>query len=156
MLSYPEGTFIPIAIATHGLVGLTLGLLLYERPWFGLFGGVVADGDFLFPGGLGEAFVHRSLTHSILVGAVVAGLAFAHHRRAGGAVAVTYASHLLIDATTPQGVQFFWPVVPEKMTLDVGVGGHAPEATLAFWVVCLGLLALSHSERPWPPIPVWD
>jgi inner membrane protein len=148
VLSYPDGTFIPLAVATHGLVGLTLGAVLFGRPWTGLVGGLFADGDFLFPGALGPAFVHRSFTHSALVLGVATGVAVAvasrgPTRRAtqtGGTLAVAYLSHLLIDTTTPQGVQWLWPLVTEKIHVDLVIGGHAPIVTLSFWVVCLGLL----------------
>ena len=164
MLSYPDGTFVPIAIATHGLVGLTLGVLLFERPWAGLLGGLFADGDFLFPERLGQAFVHRSFTHSFLLLGVLAGVGAVVDyrsegslaRRTGGAVAVAYLSHLAIDTTTPQGVQFFWPLVPEKIHLDPGIGGHAAIVTVVFWVVCLGALTIRGSDVVTLPSPNWE
>lgn len=163
MLSYPDGTFIPIAIATHGLVGLTLGAVLFGRPWAGLLGGLFADGDFLFPDGLGQAFAHRSFTHGFLVLAVVACVAAiadsrtegSLDRRTGGAVAVAYLSHLAIDTTTPHGVQFLWPVVAEKIHLDPGIGGHAAIVTVTLWVGCLGTLAVHKSNGLALPAPDW-
>lgn len=163
MLSYPDGTFVPIAIATHGLVGLTLGAVLFERPRAGLVGGLFPDADFLFPDGLGQAFVHRSFTHSFLLLGLVAGLAAATGfsrgespgRRTAGAVAVAYLSHLLIDTTTPQGVQFLWPVVTEKIHLDPGIGGHAAVVTAVLWVVCPAALAVRTSDAVSLPSPNW-
>jgi inner membrane protein len=141
VLSYPDGTFVPIAIATHGLVGLTLGLVLFERPWAGLVAGLFPDGDFLFPEALGWPFVHRGLTHGLLVLAVVAGIATAVDRRAGGAVAAAYASHLCLDLTVAPGVPLVWPLTSEQFLLDVGIGGHALPVTAALWVGCLALVA---------------
>lgn len=141
MLSYPDGMVVPIAIATHGLVGLTLGSVLFERPRAGLVGGLFADSDFLFPDALAWPFVHRGLTHGLLVLGVVAGVAVAVERRSGGAVAVAYLSHLCLDVTVEPGVPLLWPVVDEQLLFDPGIGGHAPIATVALWVGCLGLLA---------------
>lgn len=146
VLSYPDGTFIPIAIATHGLVGLTLGLVLFERPWAGLVGGLFPDGDFLFPEALAWPFVHRGLTHGILVLGVVAGIVTAANRRAGGAVAAAYAAHLCLDLTVAPGVPLVWPLASEQFLLDVGVGGHALPVTAALWVSCLAFI-VTRSDR---------
>jgi len=80
-------------------------------------------------------------------------VAAAHHREAGVAVAVAYASHLLIDATTPQGVQFFWPLGSEKIYLDPGIVGHAAIVTVVIWTGCLGAVTLQASERTSLPLP---
>ncbi len=153
MLSYPDGMLVPIAIATHGLVGLTLGSVLFERPWAGLAGGLFADGDFIFPDAVAWPFVHRGLTHGLLVLAVVAGVAAALERRSGGAVAVAYLSHLCIDATVEPGVPLFWPAVDNRLLFDPGIGGHAPIATVVLWGGCLGLLAARASGAASVPLP---
>lgn len=145
MLSYPSGTFLPIAVATHGLVGLALGALLVDRPVWGLVAGLFADADFLFPAALGWPFVHRGLTHTLVFFGVATALVAARDSRAGGAVGVAYASHLLIDTTTPKGVPLLYPLVADRIHLDPGIGGHAPEVTLVFWALCLGLLAVRAS-----------
>lgn len=140
-LAYPEGTFLPIAIATHGLIGLTLGSVAAERPVAGLAGGLAADVDFLFPAMLGWPFVHRGITHSLPILAVAA-LVAARDRRAGWAVGLAYASHLLVDVTTPKGVPLVYPVVADRLYLDLGIGGHAPVVTLVVWTACLAVLAV--------------
>lgn len=142
MLSYPPGTFIPIAIATHGLVGLALGAVLFDRPVAGLVAGLAPDADFLLPAALGWPFVHRGLTHTLVFVAVATALVVAvADRDTGPAVATGVGSHLLIDVTTPKGIPYLYPLVAERLHHDPGISGHAPLVTLLFWVACLGVLA---------------
>jgi len=149
VLSYPDGTFIPIAIATHALVGLALGAVLFDRPVVGLLAGVAPDADFL----LGDAFsyplVHRGLTHTLLALVVVVAVLGALARSECftlldgtivGAVGAAYGSHVLIDVTTPKGIPLVYPLLTERIYLDPGIGGHAPSTTLVLWVVCLGVV----------------
>ncbi len=144
MLSYPSGTFIPIAIATHGLLGLALGAVLVDRPVAGLVAGLFPDADFLLPAALEWPLVHRGLTHTLLLcGAAIATVAVVADRRTAGAVAAGYASHLLIDVTTPKGIPYLYPLVPERLHHDPGIAGHAPTVTLLLWVACLAMLAYS-------------
>lgn len=144
--------FLAIAIATHAIVGYVLGEALFGRPKTGVAGALAADLDFLFPAALGWPFVHRGLTHSILVfvvatAAVVAwsrvagrGSGEATHRAAGGAFAVAYLSHLLIDATTPTGVPLLYPLSAHGFYADLTTTGHSPLPTVFLWIVCIGLL----------------
>jgi len=142
VLSYPPGTFIPIAIATHGLLGLALGAILVDRPVVGLVAGLFPDADFLLPVALEWPFVHRGLTHTLLLfGVAVAAVAIVANRRTAVAIAAGYGSHLLVDVTTPKGIPYFYPLVPERLHHDPGIAGHAPAVTLLLWVVCLAVLA---------------
>ncbi len=145
MLSYPPGTFIPIAIATHGLVGLAIGYA-FDRPIAGLLAGLVPDADFLLPAALGWPFVHRGITHAALaVVALAVAAAVLTDRRTLAALAAAYGSHLLIDITTPKGIPLVYPLLDERLYFDVGIHGHAPAATLAVWVV--GVAALGFGVR---------
>jgi inner membrane protein len=141
VLSYPDGTFIPIAIATHALVGLTLGAVLFDRPGIGLVAGAIPDADFLLPDALSYPLVHRGISHTLVALVVlVAVLAVLAERDVIGAVGVGYASHLIIDVTTQKGIPLVYPLVSGRIYIDLGIGGHAPETTLALWIVCLGVL----------------
>lgn len=141
MLSYPPGTFIPLAIATHGLVGFVSGAVLFDRPIAGLAAGLAPDVDFLLPAALGWPFVHRGITHAAGALIAVAAVAVAfENRRILGALTAAYGSHLLIDITTPKGIPLLYPLLDERLYLDIGIGGHAPETTLTLWLLCLGAI----------------
>jgi inner membrane protein len=145
--SYPPGTFIPIAIATHALVGLALGAV-FDRPAAGLVAGVAPDADFLLPAALGWPFVHRGISHALLAVGVAAGVAaVVADRQTVVAVAVAYTSHLLIDVTTPKGIPVLYPLVTERLQFVPVVPGHAPEATVVLWLVCLGTLGYEFGAR---------
>ncbi|MHB9288750.1 metal-dependent hydrolase [Halobacteriales archaeon Cl-PHB] len=146
MSGFPGGHagFLVAALATHAVVGYALGTVLCGRGWAGLVGGVVADVDLLVPGDLGFPWAHRSLTHAPLVGLlVVAGLLLwvrrtGLDRRVGYAVGLGYASQLLIDLTTPQGLPLAYPLSDAFVSLHLD--GHSLAATVVLWVVSLGLL----------------
>lgn len=141
VVSYPPGTFVPIAIATHGLVGLALGAALFDRPVAGLAAGLAPDADFLFPAALGWPFVHRGVTHALVaLAAAIAVAAVLADRESAGAVGLGYGAHLGIDATTPMGVPLLYPPLAERLYVDVGIGGHAPVVTVLLWVACLGVV----------------
>jgi len=142
MLSYPPGTFIAIAIATHGLVGLALGAALFDRPIAGLVAGLFPDADFLFPAALEWPFVHRGITHTLLVLVVAVALVVAvRDRESGGAVAAGYGAHFLVDVTTPTGIPVLFPAVSRRIHLDPGISAHAPGVTVVLWLGSLGVLA---------------
>ena len=147
MVSFEQATFLTVAIATHGVVGYTLGKGLFDRPIVGLFAGMAADIDFLFPNALGWPFVHRGITHTLLVGGLLVGIVAYRNRQTAAAIAVTYGSHLLIDTTTPKGVPHLYPVVETNYYLDLGTTGHSPVPTLAIWACCLTALWLLGDER---------
>jgi inner membrane protein len=151
--------FLATAIATHALVGCVIGERLFDSPVAGAAGGVLADVDFLFPAAAGWPFVHRGLTHSLLLAVLVAGSVpiarrlvggtFAFHGSSRGAasgqssaaaVGLAYLSHLAMDATTPKGVPLLHPVSDHGFHLGLPVGAHAPLPTLAIWIACLGIL----------------
>jgi len=156
VLSYPPGTFVPIAIATHGLVGLALGAVLFDRPGAGLVAGLFPDADFLLPAMLEWPFVHRGITHTILLFVVAVALAgVLTDRDTTFAVAAGYVSHLFIDVTTPKGIPFLYPAVAERIHLDPGISGHAPVVTVLFWVACLGALAYTVREEWVAGVPDW-
>ena len=140
MLSYPPGTFIPIAIATHGVVGLAIGYV-FDRPVAGLLAGLAPDADFLFPAVLGWPLVHRGVTHAAVALLALVGIAaLTTDRRTLAALTAAYASHLLIDITTPKGIPLVYPALDERLSLDIGIHGHAPEVTLLFWLVGLAVV----------------
>lgn len=130
--------FLWTAVATHALVGYTLGALLVDEPVWGLFGGVAADVDLLFPLALEWPLVHRGVTHTALAAVVLATLTSRWRRRAGVAVGVGYASQLALDATTPAGVPLFYPLSVARVGVDLG--GHSRIATVLLWSGCLAVL----------------
>ncbi|QSG11915.1 metal-dependent hydrolase [Halapricum desulfuricans] len=147
MVSLEHAVFLTVAIATHGVIGYTLGKALFDRPIAGLLAGVAPDVDFLFPNALGWPFVHRGITHTLLVGALVVGIVAYRNRQTAAAVAVTYGSHLLIDTTTPKGVPHLYPLFETNYYLDLGTTGHSPIPTVAIWTCCLVVLWLSSGRR---------
>lgn len=152
MIGFPGGHagFLVAAIATHAVVGYTLGTVLFGRPWAGLVGGFLADVDLLVPRELGFPWAHRSFTHAPLTGVlVVAALLVVARRtsldsqmsldtRVAGAVGVGYASQLLIDLTTVQGIPVAYPL--SDAFVSVHLGGHSLPATIVLWVASLGVL----------------
>lgn len=165
-MSYPGGhtAFLLVALATHALVGYTLGTLL-DAPRAGLAGGLAPDLDFLFPAAWSRPLVHRGLTHSVAALACATAVAVCAYRlrdarsdparatagrRVGAALGVGYASHLLIDATTPTGVPLAYPLASARVSARLG--GHSPAATAVLWSGCLAVLW--HREGP-PPGSVY-
>jgi len=141
VLSYPPGTLVPIAIATHALVGLAVGAVVFDRPLVGLIGGLAPDLDFLFPALLGWPFVHRGLTHTaIAVGVLTALAVVVSDRRTAGALAGAYGSHLAIDVTTSKGIPLLYPLLDDRLAVTVGIGGHEPAVTIIIWLICLGVV----------------
>ena len=138
--------FLAVAIATHAVVGYALGAALFDAPWAGVVGGVVADIDLLVPATWGP-LAHRGLTHSALgLGlAVAVATAAVHSRGTAGAVAVGYLSQLAIDATTPRGIPLAAPVWSTHV--GVPLGGHSPEGSVVFWIGSLALLMVSRDDR---------
>lgn len=152
MSGYPGGhaVFLVVALATHAVVGYTLGTVLFDRPAAGLIGGIVADVDLLVPDALGFPFAHRSATHSALALGLAAAVATRRDRASAGAVAAGYASQLLVDATTPMGIPLLYPFSETFVGIDMGLGGHSAPVTALLWLACL--LAL-WGVRDAPVIP---
>nr|WP_267902778.1 metal-dependent hydrolase [Halovenus carboxidivorans] len=130
------------------MVGLALGAVLFDRPLAGLIAGLAPDGDFLFPDLFGWPLVHRGVTHAaVALLAVVLLAAALRDRRTAAAVGVGYGSHFLIDITTPMGIPLFYPLVSERLHLDVAVTGHAPWVTVLFWLCGLSALGYWYVRR---------
>lgn len=147
MSAYPGGhaVFLAVALATHAIVGYALGAALFDRPRAGLVGGVLADVDFLFPAALGAPFVHRGITHTALAALLTVALVAAVSRRAGWALGAGYASHLLIDATTPMAIPLLYPLSAQHV--GVTLDGHSPAATAALWACSAGLVLWRRTRR---------
>lgn len=150
MTSLPGGhaVFLAIALATHALVGLTVGALLADRPFAGAIGGLLADADFLFPPALGWPLVHRGLTHTLLFAGLVTAILLYRHRAVGIAFGSAYGTQLGIDLTTSQGIALLYPVGPEPIQVPLPVAGHSAEATVLLWSLCLVALYASDSVAP--------
>jgi inner membrane protein len=136
--------FLAAALATHALVGYTLGAVAFDAPWAGLVAGLLPDVDLLVPAAWGAPLAHRGLTHSALaVGVVVALAAGGGRRSAGtrsarrlaGAAGLGFGAHLLLDATTPMGVPLAWPLSTEYV--GISLAGHSPPVTAFLWTACL-------------------
>lgn len=138
-----RASFLLAAIATHALVGYTLGKLAFGAPRAGLVGGVVADADLLVPSAWGFPLAHRSITHSALAAGVAVAIATAWGRPAAGGISVGYVSQLLIDSTTPMGIPAWYPL--STAYVGVPLGGHSRPATVLLWICCL--VALQYYER---------
>lgn len=140
--SYPGGYagLVAVALATHAVVGYTLGALLFDRPLVGVAGALAADVDLLLPGGLGWPLVHRGVTHTLLAGGISTAAVRTRGRRVARSFAVGYASQLVIDTTTPKGVPWLYPLTDTNVYLDLPTTGHSLVPTLALWACCLGLL----------------
>jgi len=132
------GLFLAATTVTHALVGYTLGATLFDRPYAGLVGGVVADLDLLFPAAWGPPLVHRGITHTALAAVVVVGTVAWWDRQAAGGVGVGYASQLLLDATTAKGVPLAYPLSAEPV--GVHLRGHSAVGTLLLVACCLAVL----------------
>lgn len=147
MSAYPGGHagFLAAALATHAVVGYTLGALLFDRPMAGVAGGVLADADLLAPAAWGSPFVHRGITHTALAAGVTVAVLAPLHRDVAGAVGAGYASQLLLDATTASGIPLAYPLSGAAVGVDLA--GHAPPATVGLWLCCVGLLWLSRRYR---------
>lgn len=140
--------FLAVALATHALVGYTLGEISFDRPAAGLLGGLAADVDLLFPAVLGWPFVHRGITHTLLVAVVATAIVAYRGRATAGAFGVGYASQLLIDTTTPKGVPYLYPLTRESFHVDLGTTGHSPLPTIV--LIGCGLLILWFHGRKSP------
>lgn len=107
----------------HALGGMAIGALIAGRPGWRIAGvcalaGALPDLDFLLP------LQHRGPTHSLGAAALVFAGTFTilalrsragHALRTASAVALAYASHVLLDwlgadSSTPRGVLAFWPM----------------------------------------------
>lgn len=137
--------FLWMAVATHAIIGYTLGTLLADEPAWGLLGAIFPDVDLLFPLTWEAPLVHRGLTHTPLAALVVTLLAARWNRAAGIAVGAGYASHLLLDTTTPAGIPLFFPLSSAGTGLPLG--GHSGAATLLLWTGCFGALYWWHRLR---------
>lgn len=144
MHSVDHAGFLAVAIATHALVGYTLGVVAFDAPRAGLVAGLLPDVDLLVPAAWGAPFVHRGVTHGALAAGVAVGVAAlwgrwsggdARARRIAGAAAAGYGAHLLLDATTPMGVPLAAPV--SMTTVGVTLHGHSAPATALLWSACL-------------------
>jgi inner membrane protein len=131
--------FIGVALATHALLGYTLGRIAFGRPGAGLLAGVAPDVDLLVPAAWGPPLAHRGVTHSALaLGVAVAIALAATDHSTAGAVAIAYLSHLLVDATTPMGVPLASPLATEYV--GIALGGHSVAGTVLLWVAAGSLL----------------
>jgi inner membrane protein len=133
--------FVLVGVVTHAAVGYTIGAVAFDRPKAGLLAGVLADADFVFRLGLSEPFVHRGITHTLVVALVFAALTVRFAGRpAGLAAGLGYLSHLAIDITTPKGIPLLYPV-GGNISLDIGLRGHSLLVTAVFWGLSLAVLA---------------
>ncbi|WP_222918910.1 metal-dependent hydrolase [Natrinema sp. SYSU A 869] len=149
--------FLTVAFATHAAVGIALargftGVGPRTGAWMGIVFALLPDADFLFPADWGWPFVHRGITHSPLfalvvvagVYAVAVGTAGVRRARATAlAAALAISSHLLIDALSPMGIQWLFPV---RTTWSPGLDVHGVIATTVLWSVSLGILALRTND----------
>lgn len=146
MSSFPGGHagFLVAALATHALVGYALGRVV-EAPIAGVVGGLAADLDLLVPPSLGWPLAHRGITHTPAAAVVTVLAVYGLTRRLdiSAAVGLGYASQLLIDLTTAQGIPLAYPL--SRAFVAVPLGTHGPIGTALIWVAVGVALWLSRS-----------
>lgn len=137
---------------THALGGAVVGLVITTN-WLGAatgaLGALLPDVDHPnslagrragVVGGAVRLFVgHRGLMHSGLIGIALvwaASLVPSPYRQYAVATALGYASHLMLDALTVQGIPLFWPSRRRVSFLPLRTGGVGEMA------VRLGLIGL--------------
>lgn len=130
--------YLVVALCTHAVVGYVLGARLFGEPWAGMIGALLADIDLLFPATWGTLLVHRGITHSPFAGGVATVFAAGISHSIAGAVGIGYASQLLIDVTTPQGILLAYPLSTES--ISVPIGGHSSLVTILIWIACFVVL----------------
>lgn len=140
--------FLVAAVATHALLGYTLGSVAFDAPRAGALGGVVADIDLLLPLAWGFPLTHRGLTHTALAVGVAVAVAAVRSRPAAKGVAVGYVSHLLVDSTTPMGIPVLYPFSETYVGVEVPFGGHSDPATVLLWGCCLAVLWYRRRDSP--------
>lgn len=145
MTSLMVGTADPLAVSVGAIAGLLPDVDLSKSP----------AGRILFPisSFLEKRFPHRSCTHSLLasvvVGAVVYGLAYSSviSWRLAHAIEIGYTFGYLVDLVTKSGIQLFFPttlrcVVPGNRNLRLSTGSNW-EYGILFLVVAALLLVLN-------------
>ncbi|WP_177213266.1 metal-dependent hydrolase [Halopelagius inordinatus] len=140
--------YLVVAVATHALVGYTLGSVAFDAPRAGLLGGVVADIDLILPLAWTFPLTHRGITHTALAACVAVAVAATLSRAAAKGVAVGYVSHVLVDSTTPMGVPVAYPVSATYVGFDTPFGGHSDPVTVVLWGCCLAVLWHRRRARP--------
>lgn len=146
------GSFIGINILAHSsvltatIVGTQLPDIDHTRSWIGILCYPVARW-------INRRYGHRTLTHSLLCWTTLSLLVLLlvklsdAHPHIPKAFCLAYASHLLLDMMTLQGVPLFYPffrnpcVLPGKPELRFRTGNLSTE-TLLFCLFCCSLLFL--------------
>ncbi len=131
---------------THAAVGGLFGRALAPEGegadvsrWtrLGAMVALIPDADHVLEAVSAEAYLvhHRTFSHSLLAGVVVAGVVAASSKerrgRAGAVAGASFASHLLLDVLTPFGTGLAWPFSGHMVALD------------GLWIVAPFLLALT-------------
>lgn len=139
-----RATFLLVAFLTHAAVGYALVTVTTETdPRLGLVFGLLPDVDFLFPAALGFPFVHRGLTHTPLFALLVVGAVFVVSRKTALASGVALFSHLCIDALSPAGIMWLYPITRSP---SPGLPVHGPAGTAVLWVGVVVLLAVARRQ----------
>jgi len=133
-----HAAFLWMAVATHALVGYTLGKVLLDESAWGLLGGVAADVDLLFPLAWQPPLVHRGITHTALAAVLPRrpGRTLAAVRWPGRRYRLRLAPRHRRDDAGRRGAVLSLSTV----RVDLALGGHSGTATVLLWIACLTAL----------------
>jgi inner membrane protein len=79
---------------------------------------------------------HRGFFHSILALSIFSAIIYSFNKSAGLGFFTGYLLHLLLDALTPNGIKFFWPISNFKISFFIKSGSIIEE--IIFVLVLLG------------------
>lgn len=136
-----RAVFLAVAFATHAAIGYALVRGFTDAdPRLGIVFGVAPDADFLFPAAWGWPFVHRGITHAplaVLLAVLVVG-AVSRDRAMASAVGLAMGTHLAVDALSPKGIPWAFPL---EVTWSPGVAVHSPAATVLLLSLAAAVIA---------------
>lgn len=125
-------------LITHTITGLALGVLLTLNLPLVIIGAVLPDIDVLLP------VAHRTVFHSLTF---MLAVSFILYWKSGKKNAVSFligfASHLVLDSVTYQGIQALWPL-PGNFGFGIF---NAVDSTVNLGIILAGMVLLLNKDR---------